>query len=280
MAGTLSPLGEQVRREDHDRYLTFVFAPAPLRERLFVLAAFNQELARTAERVSEPLLGEMRLAWWRDAIEAMAGAGEPPDHPVTQAMAPLIGSGQLDPAALLELVEARRRDLDSEAFPDEAALKRYAGETAGAVNRLTAGLLGLEAEQRELAGDIGTAWGIIGQLRSFAAWRRRGRIWLPRAALEEAGLSRGRLMEGQGGADLSALAERLAGSAQRLLASARARHPRLTKGQGSPFLLGSLAQIYLKRLRLCRYDLEDPRLALLPPGRVFRLTLAAARRRW
>ncbi len=279
MADALSPLGRQVKEQDHDRYLTLVFAPAARREALFALNAFNQELARTAERVSEPLLGEMRFTWWRDALEAMAGGTTVPDHPVSQALADLVASGQLDPEACLALIEARRRDLDSEGFLDEADLTRYAADTAGQLNRLTAALSGLEGETLDQAARLGTAWGLIGQLRSFDAWRRRGRIWLPQSLLRQAGLTRSALLEGENKDALAGVAQGLAGSAEALLSEVRGGRPRLPSA-GSAFLLGTLSRIYLRRLAACRYDLTDPALALLPPDRVFRLTWAVLRRRW
>ncbi len=280
MADALSPLGQQVKQQDHDRYLTLIFAPADAREALFVLAAFNQELARTAERVSEPLLGEMRLAWWRDAVEAMAGGGKVPEHPVTEALTPLVAGGGLPAADLLAMIEARRRDLDPEGFATQNELLRYAGETAGTANRLTAQLLGLDGKAQEVARDIGTAWGILGQLRAYSAWRLNGKIWLPQSLLAEAGLTRGRLMEGVQGPDLAKLAQPLAKAAEDLLRSAERSVPSISKASAPPFLLGSLARGYLRRLAACRFDLADPSLALLPPERIFGLTWAVVRRRW
>ncbi len=284
MAEALSALGKQVKQQDHDRYLTLLFAPAARRENLFALAAFNQELARTAERVSEPLLGEMRFAWWRDAVEAMATAGAVPDHPVAEALHPLVARGNapggLPAAELLAMVEARRRDLDSEPFASLDALQRYAAETAGAANRLSAQLLDLTGEALAAAEDVGTAWGLLGQLRSFSAWRRSGRLWLPQSLIESAGLTRSQIMDPAEDLDLAPLARPLVVSVGALLASARDRQAGLPKGQASPFLLGSLVQLYLKRLSSSDYNLADPRLADLPPGRVFRLSWCVLRRRW
>ena len=66
----LSPLGELVRRHDRDRYQTALFAPADRREALFALYAFNYEIARVRESVTQPMLGQIRLQWWREVIDA------------------------------------------------------------------------------------------------------------------------------------------------------------------------------------------------------------------
>ncbi len=75
----------EVRRLDHDRYLAALFAPAEARAALLALYAFNLELARVPELVTEPLLGEVRLSWWREA-RAEARAGTPGRHPVALAL--------------------------------------------------------------------------------------------------------------------------------------------------------------------------------------------------
>ena len=63
---------------DYDRYLSALFAPACRREALFALIAFNHEIARIPEAVSEPMLGRIRLQWWREVLEAVyAGRARP-----------------------------------------------------------------------------------------------------------------------------------------------------------------------------------------------------------
>src|SRR3546814_13116142 len=59
----LSPCGALVERHDPDRYLASLFAPEAQREDLFALYAFNYEVAKTAEVVSEPMIGQIRLQW-------------------------------------------------------------------------------------------------------------------------------------------------------------------------------------------------------------------------
>ena len=109
-ARRLSYCGEQVRRHDRDRYLCALFAPAAARQALFALYAFNIEIARVRELVSEAALGRIRLEWWREALDAVA-AGAPPRHEVAQALARAVEAFQLPHAALAALIEAREFDL-------------------------------------------------------------------------------------------------------------------------------------------------------------------------
>src|SRR6201984_811294 len=74
-ADRLSPVAALVRRHDHDRYQTVLFAPAARREALFALYAFNYEIARVRESVTQPMLGQIRLQWWRENIGAAVARG-------------------------------------------------------------------------------------------------------------------------------------------------------------------------------------------------------------
>ena len=84
MAEAISDCAALVRRVDYDRYLTALFAPPPARERLFALYAFNHEIAKVRETVSEPMIGQIRLQWWREAIGGIH-AGTPRKHMVVAA---------------------------------------------------------------------------------------------------------------------------------------------------------------------------------------------------
>ena len=70
----LSYCGAEVHRHDPDRFLAALYATPAQRESLLTLYAFNLEIAKVRESVSEPMLGEIRLQWWREALEeAYAG---------------------------------------------------------------------------------------------------------------------------------------------------------------------------------------------------------------
>jgi phytoene synthase len=77
-----------VRRVDPDRWLASRFiADKAKRAEVVALYALNFELARVGESVSNPLAGEIRLAWWRERLEAIAGGADAPGQPVLLALA-------------------------------------------------------------------------------------------------------------------------------------------------------------------------------------------------
>src|SRR6516225_10764685 len=91
-ADRLSPVATLVRRHDRDRFQTALFAPAAKREALFALYAFNYEIARVRESVTEPALGHIRFEWWRETIAAAYDGVPPPRHPVAEALSEVIGT--------------------------------------------------------------------------------------------------------------------------------------------------------------------------------------------
>ncbi|MEK9725052.1 MAG: squalene/phytoene synthase family protein, partial [Rhodospirillaceae bacterium] len=122
----------RLRQGDRERYLCALTAPADRRVGLLALHDFNLEVARVRETVSDPMVGQLRLKWWHDALAAIA-AGDPPAHPVATALAAAVGRHGLDTAALQALVEVRAANLGPMPPADTAALKAYVAATAGVV---------------------------------------------------------------------------------------------------------------------------------------------------
>lgn len=159
-----------VRRVDPDRWLAARFAGAR-REHLSALYALNHELARVAETVSTPMLGDIRLAWWREGIEGEQRRV----HPVLEALGRVQG---LDTAVLTAMVDARSPDLEPEPFADEDALVAYIDGTAGNLMAAAARVLD-PAAQGAMVRGAARAWGWAGLWRAGPSWKARGRRWTP-----------------------------------------------------------------------------------------------------
>jgi hypothetical protein len=114
-----------VRRHDPDRFLTALFAPAERREALFVLYAFNHELARAREAVSQPTLALIRLQWWREVVEGAARR-----HEVAMPLHAAIEAGLLQRAELLALIAGREIEAEP-AIPSLDVWRGYLLQTAG-----------------------------------------------------------------------------------------------------------------------------------------------------
>ena len=112
----LSYCAKQIRDFDNDRFLASLFADDAVREDLFALYAFNLEVARTRERVSEPMLGQIRLQWWRELIEAPPSGRALDSHELLPALADNGWLSRTDPLTgdpvLLALIDAWAGSID------------------------------------------------------------------------------------------------------------------------------------------------------------------------
>ena len=178
-------LAADVRRADPDRYFASLFAPARTRPYLHVLYAFNNEVAHIAESVREPMLGAIRLEWWREAAEG-AAKGSPRPHDVARGLSALFAETDLKPSDFEALTAARGFDSSSEHFSDFAALENYLDATGGAVMRLAAELQGGDPR---LTREAALAYGFAGLLRSLPFHNRRHKLYLPLELLREEGLT-------------------------------------------------------------------------------------------
>ncbi len=76
----------RLKRTDEDRWLATRYAPAEGRERLVALYLLNQELQRTLQ-TKEAMLGKIRLQWWRETIDQIAGPGPVRRHDLAEELA-------------------------------------------------------------------------------------------------------------------------------------------------------------------------------------------------
>ena len=162
-------LDDLVRRVDPDRWLASRFIADPeARADVIALVAFNYELARVAGGVSNALMGEIRLTWWREAMEEIAAGKVPRKHPNVEALA----TSSLDPLALAALAEARLADLDDAPPADEAQTLAYVDSTAGALAVLAARRLDPATDPHAVKGAA-RAYGLAGLWRLKQAGRSR-----------------------------------------------------------------------------------------------------------
>jgi len=262
-----------VMRHDPDRFRTVLFAPAAVRDDLFVLDAFNLEIARIRETVSEPMLGAMRLQWWRETLDA-AYRGEARRHAVAAPFAELILRHGLPRADLNRLLDARGRDMEDAGFESLAAMTAYAEDTAGVPVLLALNILGAEDEPGENAArHMGAAWALTGLLRALPHRLRQGRETLPRDVTDRHGVSGRALRAFQADEGVRLAIAEVATVARDRLAAARAAVQDLPSGARSPFLLCPLVDIYLDRLHRAGFDPFAPDIAAPAP-------FATARMAW
>ena len=259
MPAALSPVGALARAADYNRYLSALFAPAARREALFALIAFNHEVARIPEAVSETMLGRIRLQWWREVVDA-AYAGEPTRrHEVAVPLAEAIRACSLDRALLDRLLDAREGDLEPDGPPDFAALEGYAAATGGSLTALMLQACGTDGAPALEAGQhVGTAWALVGSLRAAPRSAAQGRMKLPADLLAKADIAVHDLRAGRAFDRFAGGAEPVARRAAELLDAARQARRTVPRQVRGVLLIARLADLYLARLRRAAWDPRDP----------------------
>jgi phytoene synthase len=267
MAEALSDCAALVRRTDYDRYLATLFAPADARERLFALYAFNHEIAKVRETVSEPMIGQIRLQWWREALDGIY-AGTPRKHMVAEALAAAVAASPPERRDFEALIDAREFDLEGRAPATFAALEAYAEGSSSRLRYLAAALLGARGEATRAAlRPLGIAWALTGLIRAIPFHARARRQYVPADVAEQAGLTETALFALKEGEPLRRAVAALAQAAERQLAATTA-----PEAAARPLLLFKpLARAYLGRLRSRRCEVMERPLEISPAAKIIRL---------
>jgi phytoene synthase len=166
-------LNARVQKVDPARTLAARLAPKLEADRLIGLYAFQYEIARVSESVSEPMLGAIRLQWWREAVDEIR-VGKPvrardTAQALEDAFAPIKFTFPL--SLLDEMIDARERDLDDAPFETIQSLNDYAAATAGTLTLAAASALSKDtiAEIVQVGlRNAGRAWGLAGLARETA----------------------------------------------------------------------------------------------------------------
>ena len=175
-----------VERGDPERWRTAMAAPPAARPGLMALYAFNLEIARAPWVASEPMLAEIRLRWWLDAIDG--DLRRPAAAAARGGRAAGGGDPRRRPAAAAVRGDDRGAAADAEAAPhaDRAALELYIDHTAGHLMELAARHLGAEGAALPVVRDFARGAGTAALLRALPELRARGRDPLPPDAAVDA----------------------------------------------------------------------------------------------
>jgi phytoene synthase len=221
-------LADYVRRHDPDRFLTALFAPAPLRETLFTLYAFNHEIARASTVAREPTLALIRLHWWREVAE-----GARRRHEVAGPVRAALDAGALRASDLVAMVDAREAEAAG-VIETRAAWEAWLLGAAGGVAVAAARLLG--APEPEAVRKLGAAYGAAGVLLDVV-WRGPdGRCLIPLDALAAEGLTVEAALADPRAAEVGRVLTALAETPRRWLAE-RVRLPRASVAAALPAVL-------------------------------------------
>jgi NADH dehydrogenase [ubiquinone] 1 alpha subcomplex assembly factor 6 len=269
-----------VRRHDRDRYQTALFAPAARREALFALYAFNYEIARVRETVTQPTLGRIRLEWWHENIAAAHGEGPARRHPIVEALIAATREYRLTREHLEGLIDARAADFDDDPPSDLAALETYAEGTSARLLNLALEVLGVRDAAATPARHVGIAFALSGLLRALPMRSPAHRPLIPVEIAQRNGLDLGNTRQMRGSPALRAAVAEIATRAQQHLHAARVIRRAVPRAALPALLPAVIAGRSLARLQRAGYDPFDPALQQPDPLQSWRLALAMLGRRF
>ena len=271
-----SSLAGLVRRHDRDRFQTALFAPAREREALFALYAFNYEVARVREAVSEPMLGQIRLQWWREVVSAAFSGEAPRYHIVAEPLTGVIREFRLSRHCFERLIDARERDLDPEPPASLAALQNYADGSSASLVLLALEVLGAhQPETQELGRAVGIGYALAGLIRAMPFHAADKRCYIPADLAAGSGLKIEDYEARRTTSALRAAVGEIAAAARRHLSQARAQRAAIPRRAIAAVLPALIAERFLRRLERVGYDPFEPGLALPDPMQSWRLVAAA-----
>jgi 15-cis-phytoene synthase len=245
---------ELVRSHDFPRYVSTLFVSAPQRRALLAVYAFNVEVSRVHEQVSQPLPGEMRLQWWTDALTGV-GHGGIEGNPVAAELLSAIQSWRLPVERLLRLVEEHEFDLYNDPMPTTAALEGYINDTSSALFSLAAVIAGQLSEEIEhLASHAGLAQGMAQVVASLPLDASRRQLFVPQQVLESHGCGIEEVFAGKQTPKLRAALDQLLGEARGHLKTALALLEAVPPQVRPVFL--PLAQVRRDLARMSRADID------------------------
>jgi phytoene synthase len=270
MDSKFSYCGAAVRAQDPDRFLLSMFAPAESREALWALFAFNLEIAKTREVVTETQLGLIRLQWWREAVGRIYDGAKPPEHEILRGLAQAIKAHDLPQAEFETLMYAREFDLEDVQPANLEGLLNYADFTSTPLLKLALRISG-GAPEMEPVQPVAVNYALAGIIRAVPFHAGQRRCLLPEDLMRAAGLNAGALYTPAAAEKTTrrALAQVIETVGIEIVKDVAPQSRFLKAVQG-------LGCIYSSQVKRADYDVFHPRLQAPPAFKALRVALAAA----
>src|SRR5438105_183787 len=175
-------------------YHSFRFLAPDRRRAIIALYAFCREVDDAVDETIDAAVARIKLEWWRSQVAAIFGGA--PQHPVAQALKPVVKTYELPQEHLLAVMDGMGMDLDLDRYPDFGLLERYCDRVAGVVGLMSAQIFGYsDLSTRAYARDLGIAFQLTNIIRDVVEDARRGRIYLPQDEMESFGVTSAELLQ-------------------------------------------------------------------------------------
>jgi NADH dehydrogenase [ubiquinone] 1 alpha subcomplex assembly factor 6 len=266
-----------VRESDNELYLSLLFTPKQHQSAIFIIHAFNIELNRVVNNISDKRLQLMRLQWWKNSLSLIEANEIPPIQPVAVALSLVINSYNLPMQWLHRIVDARIAELSAylEVSEEVEELKvknfqpssvpqihAHSDATYASLLYLSNYILGLQANQtqHEAAAHLGKSLGLVQILRSIPFNASKAQLYIPSAITQECKLDIDSLFRGENSKELHDAVYKLAIVAKNYIDEARKLNNQLPKEGKSLLLPAVLADRFLDQLEAANFNIFAPSL--------------------
>ncbi len=244
-----------VYENDRDAWLASLFAPQDRRSRLHALYAFARELSGVRAKVSQPMLGEMRLRWWIDALGGGEGARA---HPVADALLDTIDASGISLAEVEDFIDAHAFELYDAPMETLAALESYCRRIGGRLGAWAAAALGAQDAAHPALENAGVARTLTAILTALPRQIAAGQTFLPATLLVKHGVAPQDLAAGADSPGLRALLAELRETARRRYETARAEARAASPQARAALLPASTVPLYLEPMERKSYTPFQP----------------------
>lgn len=246
-----------VRVHDYDRYMLSMFLSADIRADVWAVLAFNHEIAKTREVVSESTLGLIRLQWWRESIAKIYEGQGVREHEVLKPLAEAIKRHNLPREEFDNLAYAREFDLEDVLPGNVEGLLNYCEFTTAPLMRLILQITGVDPAQ-EVIQPVAMNYGLAGVLRATRELAAQRRFYLPEDLVRKYNFDTESIFEDS---DIRPVIQDI-------------MDMRLPLSNLSHiFLRGceALSKIYFKQIISLNYNVMDQKLKVDPPFKLLRI---------
>jgi phytoene synthase len=245
-------------------YHSFRFLPPARRRAITALYAFCREVDDAVDDTGDPGVARIKLAWWRGQVAAIFGGA--PQHPVAQALKPVVMEFAVREAQLQAVIDGMAMDLEQQRYLDFAMLERYCDLVAGGVGLMSAEIFGYsDPATLVYARDLGVAFQLTNIIRDVGEDARRGRIYLPQDELDRFGVRADDILSARASAGFTALMRFQVARARAIYRRALEALPAADRQAQRPGLI--MAAIYralLDAIERADFQVLDRRVALSP----------------
>ncbi len=179
-----------VRRAGTSFYWAMRFLARPKREAMFALYAYCREVDDIADEPAPQADKLARLEGWQRTLDQLY-AGEAPSDPVAVSLVAPIARYQLPRAPFEEILRGMETDATGPVrAPTMAELELYCARVAGAVGLQSVRIFGCQDDHADAyAQATGRALQLTNILRDLVEDAEDGRLYVPREALDAAGIA-------------------------------------------------------------------------------------------